>query len=659
MTTLLKVPMCLHKMKFVLICLFLLTSACDQRSGVTPMTAVPITAPSNAVAWLNRLGGYPCSTSELTCVKLTVSLDHFTSASNETMEVVFGVLPATGVRKGTLVIASGGPGLSGLAIARSYMSDLDPAVREHFDVVVFDHRGVGLSNGIQCPKAAAIYYAFDARADSLEQETALIANAQAFAEACVRETGTTTERLKYFNTRQVVEDLEAFRRAMSEDRIWLYGESYGTYLAQMYAAAHTDRLAGLILDSPVDPTLSGLDLRKEQAQTLNEVLLKTLEACNADTFCALDMGRDAVQAYDALITRLKQGAVEFQFPLPSGPAPRTLTLTQIEATVRAHLDSENERMALQRALAAAANEEFAPLARLVYAAQRLDPLTLNVLPDTASSDASLFAILCGDYAFFSGSPAERAEAYIRAGDAVDVGVLRLSSAFYDDLPCTFWPGAENVPVARPAPLAAEGVPTLVLGATADPVTPIANAERIYRHLAEGYIVTLDGGPHVLRGRNACVDDIFMAFLVDGKTPEQRKTTCLGVLASPYIQWPAPDASLYPTPLEALHAVYLEIPLFPEYWVWDGVTPTSVGCPRGGGLTFIPAGHDRQFKLENCTFSPGFAMTGTAVFEVQTGRFSIEVTVSGLAEGELKYERGQNGAIRVTGNYGGQPVNLSR
>jgi hypothetical protein len=63
---------------------------------------------------LERLGGYPCPDSEFTCVKLTVPLDHFAADRGETIEVVFGVLPASGERKGMFITATGGPGTAGL-----------------------------------------------------------------------------------------------------------------------------------------------------------------------------------------------------------------------------------------------------------------------------------------------------------------------------------------------------------------------------------------------------------------------------------------------------------------------------------------------------------------------------------------------------------------
>src|SRR5262245_54306951 len=80
----------------------------------------------DTAAILERLGGYPCPNSEFTCVKLPVPINHFAADRPLTMEVVFGVLPATGERKGMFVTVTGGPGTSGLAVADGYTSAFAP-----------------------------------------------------------------------------------------------------------------------------------------------------------------------------------------------------------------------------------------------------------------------------------------------------------------------------------------------------------------------------------------------------------------------------------------------------------------------------------------------------------------------------------------------------
>jgi pimeloyl-ACP methyl ester carboxylesterase len=49
---------------------------------------------------------------------------------------------------------------------------------------------------------------------------------------------------------RAVADVEAYRIAKKTDRIILWGNSYGATLAMLYAKAHPDRVAGLILTSP-------------------------------------------------------------------------------------------------------------------------------------------------------------------------------------------------------------------------------------------------------------------------------------------------------------------------------------------------------------------------------------------------------------------------
>jgi len=162
----------------------------------------------------------------------------------------------------------------------------------------------------------------------------------------------------------------------------------------------------------------------------------------------------------------------------------------------------------------------------------VDADTLETNSDPSFSDAVYYAVECNDYAFFgNGAAAQRAEAYLRAGDKVEETVPRLSSVFYGDLPCVFWSN-ENAP--RPPALQANGIPTLVLGATADPATPVQNARSIYRNLADGYLILKEGGAHVIFGYgDRCPDDLVTAFVVDGRRPGDHETTCPGDVIFPY------------------------------------------------------------------------------------------------------------------------------
>jgi pimeloyl-ACP methyl ester carboxylesterase len=598
---------------------------------------------------LKRLGGKPCPDSDFTCLKIKVPLNHFDPADPRKIEVTFAVLPATGHRKGMFVTATGGPGSSGLLSADAYTAAFDPAIPRRFDIVFFDQRGIGLSGGLTCPDSAAAYYQSGGDGRTPAGEAELKTSAQTFASACVSEMGTPAS-LPYLGTDQATEDLELFRKLMQDDKLWLYGESYGTQYAQTYAAKYPRRLAGLMIDGVVDLTIDGFAFYAEQTQAFADALLLTLEACNADPACADDFGGDAVAVYDDLAARLTADAADYRFPLPAGgTARRSFDFGNVETVVAGQVYSEGDRMLLQRALAAyAQRRDLVPLARLLYLSLALNPTTLDAIPDASFSDGMYYGVECQDYAYLS------ADDYIRAGDAVEATVPRMTGIFYGDLPCAFWPN-RTTNTSRPPALEARGVPTLVLGATADPATPYQQGLRVLSHLADGYLITQTGGPHVIFGRGvSCVDDLVTDFLVRDRVPAQRETTCEGVVADEYVPLAPANASAFTSPLEALASAENEINYFPEYYYWDGETPTGVGCTFNGTLRFEPRGNNYAFIFSTCTFTRNFRLTGTGSYNPDRDRFTMDVSTSGRWQCQLKYTRtGDN--TRVTGTCDGRQV----
>ncbi|HTP09531.1 MAG TPA: alpha/beta hydrolase, partial [Anaerolineae bacterium] len=605
---------------------------------------------------LEQLGGHPCpDKSAFTCVTLAMPLDHFNPADPRTIQVTFAVLPATGNRKGMFVTATGGPGTAGIAVADSYTAAFDPSIPRRFDIVFFDQRGVALSGGLTCPDAAAAYYQTDWRAVTPQQEAAVKAAARTFSQTCVGEMGN-PDILPYLGTQQAVEDLDRFRQIMQDEKLWLYGESYGTQYAQTYAGAHGDHLAGLILDGTVDLTLSGFEFYAQQAQAFNDTLDATLRACNDDVSCADDMDSDAVAAYDHLAARLDRHTLPFRFPLPvGGLAKRDFTFADFEVAASGQMYAEGDRMLFNRALAALASRDDAvPLARLLYLSLGLDPQTLDAVPDPSYSDAIYYAVECQDYGYPGATPDEKADNYLRAGDPIEAAIPHLASLFYGDLPCAYWPNA-TTNLTRPAPLIAAGIPTLVLGATADPATPVNNGVSVYQHLQNGYLITEQGGPHVIFGRgNGGVDNMVTDFLVKGKVPQQRETTCDGVVADEYVPLAPRTAAAFGNPLDALVSVETEINYLPEYYYWDGVKPADAGCAVSGQLHFEPNGAKVAFNLNTCAFTDRFTVTGTGSYDSAKDRFVLTVITGGRWRCDLKYAR-TAGNTKVTGVCDGKPV----
>lgn len=602
-----------------------------------------------------------CPESEFTCITVRAPLDHF-GRSSETIAVVFGVLPARdpAKRRGMLVTAVGGPGASGLQAADAYAATLDDTIRDTFDLVFFDQRGIGLSGGFDCAEAAATYYRSDGRSRTPAQERALVEAAHRFVDDCLRFLPP-QERLQFYTTRQAIEDLELFRQTMGEARLWLYGESYGTQFAQWYAAAHSDHVAGLILDGAVDLTLDGVQFARDTTRAFNNTLLATLKDCNAKPDCRRDARGDAVRAYDRLAARLDRAPVTFRFPLPNGAGvTRTLGLSELETAAAGFLYTEGERMLLQRALAAASGGDYTLLARLFYASLGLDPVNLAPLPPSGYSDAAYYVFTCNDYRYFDGSPDARARAYLRAGDAMERVIPRMQSVFYGDLPCVFWPRFSEPSRYDPAPAAT--IPTLILGATADPATPVEQGRAIARRLSRAHLITTRGGAHVTFNRgNDCPDRLVARFLLDGVLPPRAETYCEGTIANDYAPLTPADAKQFTDVLSAVRSFEIELLHLPEYYYWDGESEIAVGCTRGGTATFAPADTPEgaaRFTLSGCAFSSGFILSGDGLYDPEGDRFALDVQVSGDQDGTLRYTR-EGASLRVTGILDGGAMDLRR
>jgi len=626
---------------------------------------------SKTVALLKQLGGFPCSDeSYFTCVTIPMPLDHFNPDDTRTIDVTFAVLPApvpkkNSKRKGMFVVATGGPGLSGVLSADWYVAEYDPKLFSHFDIVFFDQRGVGQSGGLTCPSAAVTYY----RQDTVgypDEEAALKLFASTFSEECVNEMSD-PELLPYLGTEQAVEDLELFRQIMRENKFWLYGESYGTQYAQTYAAKYSDRLVGMILDGTVDLTLNGWEFYTQQAQAFNDTLVSTLAACDGDPACYEEItsrmpfdpanigDEKALWVFDFLATHLQRGPLHFLFPLPQGGyEERTFSFADLELVATSQLYNESDRMMLNRALATLATDlSIVPLARLLYIDAGLDPQTLEVIPDPSWSDAVFYGVECQDYGYPGSTPEEKAENYIRAGDSVSLP--RFGSIFYGDLPCAYWPSA-NSDTTRPEPLLAPGVPTLVLGATADPATPVNNGIDVYSRLANGYLITTEGGPHVTFGYGIpCPDAIVTNFLVKGKVPAKRETVCEGVVAEEFVPLAPRSATAFAKPIQAFKSIETEINYLPEIYYWDGFTPTDTACVFGGTMSVSATDVGYAYTFDQCAFSKDFALTGAGSYNSYNDIFRLKVNTGGVWQCKGATFVRNVGKFKLTGTCTKQPI----
>ena len=587
--------------------------------GAGPLAAQSLAAPAPTPDMPPTVRDAPCAADMaegFRCVTLRMPLDHFHD-TGRTIDVTYAVRRHTGPGRGrgTFVTLTGGPGTSGIQSAVSYTDGFAESIQRRYDIVFLDQRGAHLSGDMTCPDAALAFYRSESDPATSTATTGLGADAKAFVDDCISELGVDPTILPYLGTRQAVEDLEAIRTHLDAERLMLYGESYGTQYAQLYAAAHPERLAGLFLDGPVDLSRGLFDYYEEQTQGFEQALEGTLYDCTTARPCtADDLAPNSLAGWDGLADRLAEGPLPFEFHGSTGSSERReFSRSDLDNAASAFLYSEHDRMLLQRGLTAASQEDLWYLSRLLYSGLVMDPETQQAIPDPSYSDGLYYAVECLDYAIPGDTPEERATAYLNSGRQLGVDSLRMGALFYGDLPCAWWP-AQPETVDRPPLVVEVPFPMFVLGATLDPATPWANGERIAASAGgNAWVIVKPGGPHVIFGRGeACPDDLVTAFLVRGAVPKEPRTVCPGNVADDYVRLPPLIATAYRDTRAALRSADIEIVNSVDYWFWDAEEPLEAGCRFGGTIRYTPSDTGARLRLDACSWSSGLALTGTGV-----------------------------------------------
>jgi pimeloyl-ACP methyl ester carboxylesterase len=571
------------------------------------LTAIPHMASASDFlrAVVAKLGGKACPDGGLTCVDLAVPIDRAKPGSNERITIRFAVSFAAKESKGVLFYAVGGPGGSGLAVADSYLASFDKRLTDDMDVVFFDQRGVGPLNGIACPKAGL---AFDTTAFSLDRPEAAVAAAKTFAESCVAETPH-AGLLSHLSTDEAVQDLEDFRKAIGAPKVWLYGESYGTQFAQVYAARYPQALDGLILDGVIDPTRDAMAFYGEDVRSAEKLLAKTFAACDAVAECHTDMGAPAGQVYDALAAKLATAPQPVDYPLANGRfAKRSMTAAILETNAFYALYGTDSRMSFLRALAASKNGNLVPLLRLGYDNLSVDPETAAPDNDPTWYGGAYYAITCPDYGDAGQDPAHTNEILDQARQFASEAPRLIRDFYAERLACTFWPTSGRA--QRPAAFPGGDYPTLVLNSDSDPATPIRNGYAVFDHAKNAYMVTMQGGPHVIWGRGLdCPDKIVFGLMLDGRKPEKREQVCRQDFLDAYAPLTAAKTG---DAFGLAQGIEVELAQSRDLANWDGYSELTFGCDFGGTMTVDAASSGTEYIFDNCAFWPGIEVSGDGV-----------------------------------------------
>jgi pimeloyl-ACP methyl ester carboxylesterase len=445
------------------------------------------------VTWSGCGGGFECA-------KVTVPVD-WAAPNGATVQLAVVRKPATGTRLGSLFINPGGPGVSGADWVRAAASTFGRPLKSAYDLVGWDPRGTGNSSPVRCLDDQQLdqFYVLDATPDDAAEVQKFVAGQREFARACEQHTGAI---LAHVDTLSTVRDMDVLRAAVGDRVLTYYGASYGTYLGAWYAQEFPWRVGRMVLDAPVDPSLTVGQYSEGQAMGFTRAVRAYARDCLSRNGCPL---RGTVDDAMAQIKALLAGADAVPLPTSNG---RMLTQSLMATGLAQGMYEQSFWPVVTRGITQALRGDGSTLLALS------DDYTERDRSGHYGEDLTAYSpIYCLDHAVTESvdqilaTSRSLGAAYPPLGDFIASGAVQ----------CKVWPVKALVPAQR---LTAQGAaPILVVGTTDDPATPYEWAKSLASQLSSGRLLTRTGQGHAgYRQGNDCIDTAIHRYLVQGTLP---------------------------------------------------------------------------------------------------------------------------------------------
>lgn len=163
-------------------------------------------------------------------------------------------------RIGSLIYNPGGPGGSGLDTIAGNWDRLPDVVKQRFDLVSWDPRGVNQSSPSLEKEGCRTAWPrrpLTGPVDWAAVTRRFITDLGAVNRQCERKVGAA---LEHMGTMEAVADLDRIRAAVGDEKLTYWGLSYGTRIGYVYALRYPDRVRAIVLDGSIDPASTALSL---------------------------------------------------------------------------------------------------------------------------------------------------------------------------------------------------------------------------------------------------------------------------------------------------------------------------------------------------------------------------------------------------------------
>lgn len=434
--------------------------------------------------------------------------------SAESLRVRFALTLPTDAQAGTGELATvlgqpviaafeGGPGYGGIDSGFAYAQMLGPLMMQRA-MFVMDARGTGRSSAIDCR--------------ALQQASRGFLKA---ARECSRQLGASVGA---YGTAQAADDAAAIIARLGFRQADVYGDSYGTFMAQVLAGRHPDLVRSMVLDGAY-PVTGESAWYPTQGPALTRALT---QVCDADPVCSAQPD-GTVDRLAALLDQLRAKPLVVKAPGGDGSRHRVRITPATVLDVAFHgtyVDSTYRE--LDPAVRAALAGDPLPLGRLLaeveYPAGEAETAREN-------SVGQFLAVTCHDYPLLydmtKATPARRAQLQRAIAEArattpelfapftIDEYVDSSWETLYDCLTWARLSGERSGPLVPPSGAYAD-IPVLVLSGSLDTITTTAEGDMVATLFPRARHVEVPYGVHVqaMGASVPCAADLVRSFFQD-------------------------------------------------------------------------------------------------------------------------------------------------
>jgi len=602
---------------------------------------------------VGRLHLDPCPDVEgAWCGNLRVPFDRTDTAAGTT-PITFEWYPAEQASVGTIVAMEGGPGYPSTG-SRDYYLELFAGLQGSRNLLLVDNRGTGASGLINCRPLQRWHLALGEE----EYDRRLAACGDQLNSTRRLPGGGFVHGSDLYGTAHAARDLADVLTALETGPVDLYGDSYGSWFGQAFAARYPRLLRSLTLDA----TWPVLGTDPFYVSTIETARIAFDLACRRSVACALAAPGSSMARIGALAERLRRAPVVGRTREP-GSAPSTWRVDV--GVLIALVNNAGSDAGVYRELDAAAravlrHHDGAPLLRLAAKSLYID----DGGPVAEWSAGQYVAVGCTDYPQpfdMRASPAVRRAQYEAAAGALPEEVFAPFTvqewttspvAEFDD--CLNWPAPvrDDPPITgHHPPLVPPTLPVLVLSGGLDTLTPWTDGAVVAAQLGpSARWVKVENTIHVtaLADPYGCASGLVRGFVRHPERLQSMDMSCASRIpevravgefprrlsgATPAIPRKGNQAKASGLRLAAVGAAAVGDAIA-QWWYLPG----SRGQGLRGGWFDADGDESVQLDLHKVRFVANATVDGRATWNTGTGLVTGRVVVKG--------PRGVNATVRM-------------